>query len=790
MKGGPLADLRVVELTDLRGALCGRILADLGADVVKVLRPGTAPADYETTVYRYRNANKRAETIDLHSAEDRIRFDALLDEAHVLIENLGPKQQRAHHLVPQTVARRHPRLVHVSLTDFGLNGPRSHWHLEPLTALAASGTMWATGFPDRPPCWLPGYLAHDCASVYGAIGALAAVLSRGDGRGEHVEVSVQEAALAGTTPWSVAIADYLHINPRLNVKGTRNADGAYWVLPAKDGWVRTVIGTPRQWQGFVELCGNPPALTEPEWANPGFRLANVDVVRLLAETCLADRTREELFSAARALGTTVGVLHTPSEFVAHEQTKSRQFFCATGFAGLGDAPFATAPYKLSLTPASVRRAAPTPSDAVPADAVPAEAAPDGGASTSTPDADDVSAAAGSRALPLAGMRVVEFGMAAVVPETCGVLSELGADVVKVESTTHPDVLRLASTGVNKNFTFNAESRGRESVALDLTTPRGRELALQLCAMADIVAENYRGGVLDRFGLGYDDIRKVNPSVLYVSSQGYGRGGPYGEMPAFGPLNAGFAGLHHLWSDPDAPYPCSTSLNHPDHIAGKLLAVAVLAAWHHRQRTGEGQYIDMAQTEAAAYLIGEVYLEGALTGVEPGARGNRNDAAVPHGVYRCSGDDAWVAIAVPDDATWHALEDAVGWPRDESVSTTEARLAARDRIDQRLAAWTIERSSEDAASLLQAAHVSAMPVMGPVDHLADLHLSERCAFVTLHHPEVGQEHHVRNPVRLSQTPQRTAISAPCLGADTEKVLQRWLGLSEEEVASLVASGVCQ
>jgi crotonobetainyl-CoA:carnitine CoA-transferase CaiB-like acyl-CoA transferase len=220
MSPGPLADLRVVDLTDLRGALCGRILADLGADVVKVLRPATASADYETTAHRYRNANRRAAVIDLHSAEDRVRFDALLDAADVLIENLGPQQQRAHHLVPQAVARRYPRLVQVSLTDFGLSGPRSHWHLEPLTALAASGTMWATGFPDRPPCWLPGYLAHDCASVYGAIGALAAVISRGDGRGELVEVSVQEAALAGTTPWSVAVPT-TSTSTRVSTRGER-----------------------------------------------------------------------------------------------------------------------------------------------------------------------------------------------------------------------------------------------------------------------------------------------------------------------------------------------------------------------------------------------------------------------------------------------------------------------------------------------------------------------------------------------------------------------------------------
>ncbi|MEO8695996.1 MAG: CoA transferase [Acidimicrobiales bacterium] len=777
---GPLAHLRVVEVTDLRGALCGRILADLGADVVKVLRPTLPRAEYESTAYRYRNANKRGIVIDLHADDDRARFDALLDDADVLIENLGPAQQRRHDLGPGSVAIRHPHLVQVSLTDFGLSGPRREWHLEPLTALAASGTMWATGFPDRPPCWMPGYLAHDCASVYGAIGALAAIVDRArSGRGQSVEISTQEAALAGTTPWSVAIGDYLHINPRLNARGTRSADGAYWVLPAKDGWVRTVIGTPRQWQGFVELCGRPELLTEPEWANPGFRLANVDVVRLVAESCLTDRTREELFALARTLGTTMGVLHTPSEFVAHAQTKSRKFFSATGFAGLGDAPFASALCKLSATPTSVRRAAPTPHDGDAAAFAP----------RLTPAFPVIAAVDGDGGLLLDGVRVVEFGMAAVVPETCGVLSELGADVVKVESTTHPDVLRLASTGVNTNFTFNAESRGRESVAIDLSTERGRELALQLCATADIVAENYRGGVLDRLGLGYDDVRAVNPTVLYVSSQGYGRGGPYGEMPAFGPLNAGFAGLHHLWSDPDTPYPCGTSLNHPDHIAGKLLAVAVLAAWEHRRRTGEGQHLDMAQTEAAAYLIGEFYLAAALTGVEPGASGNRSDVAVPHGVYPSAGDDEWIAIAVPDDARWHALAQAIGWPTNESWSTLPGRLAARAEVDERLSEWTAQRPAAETAAMLQAVGVSAMPVMGPLDHHADAHMNERCAIVTLQHPEVGVEHHVGNPIRMGLT-QRTAMSAPCLGADTAKVLRRWLDLSDEEVEALVASDVCQ
>jgi benzylsuccinate CoA-transferase BbsF subunit len=374
---------------------------------------------------------------------------------------------------------------------------------------------------------------------------------------------------------------------------------------------------------------------------------------------------------------------------------------------------------------------------------------------------------------------------------CGVLSELGAEVIKVESWQHPDVLRTTGAGgINRNFTFNAESRGRESVTIDASTPDGRELALALCATADIVAENYRGGVLGRLGLSYDEVRHVNPDVIYVSSQGYGRGGPYGEMPAFGPLNAGFAGLHHRWSSPDGPYPCGTSMNHPDHIAGKLLAVPVLAALRHRARTGEGQCLDMAQTEAAAYLVGELYLDGAISGVEPGPIGNESDSAVPHGVYRAAGDDRWVAVAVTDDDAFARLAHTLGWGEEPEWSSLTGRLLHRDTIDKKLAGWTETLPPDEVAALLQAAGVSAMPVMGPADHHADEHLAARQFIVTLEHPEVGRERHVGNPIRLSRTPQRVAASAPCLGVDTVDVLQRVLGMDRDKIVALVDSGVCR
>ncbi|HLM17937.1 MAG TPA: CoA transferase [Acidimicrobiia bacterium] len=761
----PLSWMRVVDLTDLRGALCARILADFGADVIRV----ECGDPLDSLAHAYRNANKRGVVLDLDDRGDRTRLDGLLAHADVLVENRG---------VDAALLVAHPHLVHVALTDLGLDGPRAAWHLEALPALAASGALWASGFPDLPPCNGPGHLAHDCASVYGAVGAVAGVLDRArrnDHVGQIVEVSAQEAGLAGLIPWSVAIEDYLPINPLLPAEGKRNADGAYWVLPASDGWVRVVVGSPKQWAGFKTLLRNPDVFGADEWRNPHFRLANSDVIRMLAQDRLTDRTRAELFTEALGLGATVGVLHQPSEFVTHAQTRTRGFFVES-VEDLEGLPFATQPVKLARTQSAVRSAARVDDDP-----------------TFVPTASSPPSIGRERELLLDGVRVVEFGVAAVVPEMCGVLSELGADVIKIESRANLDVLRMGSGQIeliDKNFTFNDECRGRRSVALDLNTERGREFALALCASADVVAENQRGGALERRGLGYDDVRSLNPRVVYVSSQGYGRGGPLGEMPAYGPLNSGFSGVHLLWNHPDAPYPCGTSMNHPDHIAGRLLAVGVLAALAEREVSGEGQHLELAQTEAAAYFIGEVYLEAARAGADPAPLGNAHPHASPHGVYPSAGTDQWVAVAVMDDDAWRALCATVGWADDPSLRTAAQRVAARTELDERLARWTSTRTKEAAAELLQAHGVSAMPVMGPYDHLADPHLLERGAIVTLHHPEVGAERHVGNPLRFSRLPQRVAQSAPLMGADTEAVLTSVLGLEADDVAQLVVDGVCR
>jgi crotonobetainyl-CoA:carnitine CoA-transferase CaiB-like acyl-CoA transferase len=787
MPAGPLAHLRVIDLTDIRGALAARLLADLGADVVKVEAPGgdagRARAPHAGDVadggralaFLYRNANKRGATLDVESDDGRRRLRSLCAEADVLIENLGPDAEARLGFTPAAVRDRHPHLVHVAIADFGLSGPRASWRLEALPAFASSGALFSSGFSDRPPCWLPGYLAHDCASLFAVIGALAAIHEQArHGRGQTVEVSVQEAAINGLHPWSIPTADYARCYPALPVVSVRNADGAYSVLPTQGGYVRSLPASPRQWKAFVELLG-VEALGEPEWYRSLHRLGNADVIRLLASEALRDRQRAEVVARARALDVPLVPLNRPEEFVTEEQTRIRAAFRPSGFPHLGDAPFVEPPFHLSATPASVRRPAPTL-----------------GCDEGFTARGDAAATDAGRSPLLAGIRVVDLGVGVAGPEVGFVLAELGAEVVKIESRANLDFLRRVTAEPDqpdRSWTFNDASRGQRSVTLDLRSERGRALGLGLCAAADVVVENNRGGVAARWGLDYADVRARRPDVIYYASQAFGRGGPLGEASAFGPLNSAFAGVTWLWNHPDAPYPGGSALNHPDHTAAKLAAGVILAALEHRRRTGEGQLIEMSQAESAAYLMGEVYLEHACTGRAAVQRGNASPYAAPHGVYPSAGSERWIAIAVVSDDDWERFRTVVGWPDDAGLRTLSGRLAAGPALDERVAEWTRPRSAEDAAAALQAGGVSAMPVQHGDDHRADVHLAARGAIVTVEQPGIGAVRHSGNPIRLSEARLVPAGRAPLLGEHTADVLGRWLGVGADEVKALVDEGIC-
>jgi crotonobetainyl-CoA:carnitine CoA-transferase CaiB-like acyl-CoA transferase len=790
MSIGPLAHVRVVDLTDLRGALAGRLFADLGAEVVKVeppsgdperLRPpfvGDVVGPERSLAFAYRHANKHGVVADLETDDGRRRLHALCAAADVLLENADPDRRARVDLDPAAVRTRHPHLVHVVMADFGLDGPRAGWRLETLPAFAASGALYACGFPDKPPCWLPGHAAHDCASAFAGAAAVAALLDRArTGRGQTVEISVQEAALSGLYPWAIPLADYQRHYPMMASAPPRNADGNYMVLRCADGWVRVLPATTAHWRAFVRLLGSPEALQGDEWEFLPFRIMNGDLTRALADEALSTRARTAVVDEGRRLGVPIGPVNSPEEFVREAQTIVRGYFRRLPDTPLGDAPVATAPFVFSATPVTLRRGAPRAGEDA-ADFAPRESKP------AARDPEDRPV--------LAGLKVLSLGVVAVGPEVAWLLAEFGADVVKVESRAKLDPLRAVTIepdAPDKAFTFNDENRGQESVLVDLSTTDGRALARALAAKADVVVENNRGGVARAWALDYDDVRRLRPDVVYLASQGYGRGGPLGEAQGFGPMNGAFAGACLLWNHPDAPYPGASALNHPDHVASKLGLMAVLAALEHRRRTGEGQLIDMAQCETAAFLLGETYLEGPCTGRPASPRGNAVPWASPHGVYPSAGDDRWIAIAIVSDDDWTRFRLALGWPDDPALTTLAGRLARAD-LDARVAAWTRERTADDAAAILQAAGVSAAPVWTSDEIRDDPHLAARRAIVTVDHGAIGSERHAGNPIRFSRTPVVTAGPSPLLGEHTERVLARWLGLGTAEVERLRDAGVCR
>lgn len=389
--------------------------------------------------------------------------------------------------------------------------------------------------------------------------------------------------------------------------------------------------------------------------------------------------------------------------------------------------------------------------------------------------------------PLEGIRVVSLCVGAVMPELTKLMAEYGADVIKAESEMVPDFMRrIAGGDLNNSAGWNEANRNKRSLAINLKSDEGRDLIKALAAKADVMGENYRGDVVESWGLGYEEIRKINPSIIYVSSQGFGRGGPNERYPTFGPNLAPSYGLTYLWSHPDDPMPVGGTINHPDHLAGKLGLVAVMAALEHRRKTGEGQFIDMSQSEAGAAMMGERFLEYSYNDREPVALGNRDPGAAPQGAYRCAGEDRWCVISIESDDDWGKFAGVINQPglaNEKKYASLAGRIEHHDELDGIIETWTSTRDPKDVAETLQTAGIAAGWVQNVHDHLADEHLRARGAFVEIDHPVAGKHLYPNNNVaRLSGTPINPSARPPLLGEHTDEIC-RELGLDEATISDL-------
>jgi len=385
---------------------------------------------------------------------------------------------------------------------------------------------------------------------------------------------------------------------------------------------------------------------------------------------------------------------------------------------------------------------------------------------------------------LKNIRILDFSWVLAGPYATGILADFGAEVIKVQPLV-PEVQDKFARGY-----YNTWNRNKLGITLNLNKPQGVVLAKRLVGISDAVVENFTPRVMANWGLDYPSLKKVKPDIIMLSMSTMGRTGPWRDYIGFGATIQAFSGITYLTSFPGKP-PSGLGYSYADHIAGLIACLALLGAMEYRQRTGEGQYIDVSQVEAMSSLLGSAILDYTASGRQVEAVGNGSTQAAPHSVYRCQGDDRWCAIAVFSDEEWRGFKRALGnppWVEDKKFTTLAGRLENADELDRLLEGWTKEHTAEEVMALLQEQGVTAGVVQDATDLANDPQLKERGFFIELDHPELGRTISDATPIRLSDTPARYSRAAPVLGQDNNYVYCELLGMSEDEMAEFSEQGI--
>jgi crotonobetainyl-CoA:carnitine CoA-transferase CaiB-like acyl-CoA transferase len=807
-----LEGLRIVEVASLAGAYAGKLFANLGAEVILVEPPGGAAARYRSPFvdgrpgpdrsleFFYLNTGKRSVTLDLDTAEGQAGFRALVAQCDLVIEGERPGLMAQRGLAYSDLVNDAPGLVVTSITPFGQTGPYSLYESEDLVALAMGGFLTISGYPDREPTRIPGNQSFLMAGLYGAIGSMLAILERdGSGTGQHVDVSIQECVVMALEN-TVQFYD-LEGQVRRRSGLTQRYTGA-GLFPCKGGYVYIFVGglaATRFWGELVrwlreEGAAGVERLYGEHWTERNFRETKEarDTFAEVFGPFAKERTSEQLYYEAQRRRIPLSPVATAADVVGNRQIRDRGFIVSLFSPALDrEIAFPGAPYLLSRTPWAAKSAPPRAG----------EHNDEIMGALGTWPARNPWGRIGERPAvspPLAGIRVADFSWIGAGPFTTKLLSDFGADVIRIESGTRVDPVRLTPpfkdgvAGVNRSGYFTDRNTNKRSITLNLKTEEGRALARQLVAQSDVVVNNFSVGTMDKLGLGYDEMSKLKPDLIYLSMSMQGATGPDKDFIGFGLTIASLAGLQYL-TGPSDRMPVGTGTNFPDHIPNPCHgAFAVLAALRHRRQSGQGQFIDLAQTEPTIAVLGPAIMEYTVNGTVPERSGNDHPDAAPHGVYSCAGDDRWIAICVMEDVHWDGLRDVLGrpaWADAPQWASREGRLRDRREIDARLAVATSTREPYELMRALQEKRVPAGVLQRGDDLvLRDPQLAERSHWVRLDHPEMGNTINNAPPFRFSRSSSSPTRPAPLLGEHTSEICRDLLGLSPEHVETLRSQGV--
>ncbi|OBF21071.1 CoA-transferase [Mycobacterium kubicae] len=776
-----LTGFKVVELADsVAGEYCGKLLADFGAEVIKVEPPGCGSrtrtmsplleddATEGSALFAYLNTNKQSVVVDTDAAEGVEVLHHLIGTADAVI---------AHHAT--SWAQRYPSVVVCTITPFGLDAEPDLDNARSINVFHASGWGYHTpshAQPTEPPLQGPGrFLADYEAGLEAALCVAAALFGRmHTGGGEVIDVSAHAVL--------VSRADCIlgrFITGEVPAQGNRDdydQQGPAAFFACADGYVYLYMTSGAHWLGVKALMGAPEWLDDfdDDWLEFSVTPAKVAEFQRGFATWVRHLPKDQAAEQAQRLGVPLVPVNDAEDLHRSPQYRHRGFFNSVRHPLLGVADYPTVPYLLSASPAEICSPAPAlgqhtelvlgrkDTQRVPPAVMTAQLKPP----------------KNPRGGPLQGVRVVELTKVWAGPYAGKLLALLGAEVIKVETAAIPEEMRAyGGTDINHAPFFLSINPEILSVDLDIKSHEGMRRLRELIAHSDIVINNLRPGAMERQGLGYQELRAIKPDIISVSIKMWGNDGPMGHQTGYAPCFAALAGMAALVGYPGGP-PRGASMRYGDSTVGAAAAFAAMVALLYREVTGQGQFVDLSAVETLSSMIGDRLLENSLTGTPLEASGNAHPDLCPHGCYPCA-DDSWVALAVGDDVEWQrlcAVLNAESLRR--RYPTVGDRRSHGAVIDAELNRLTRAHDGEQLAHQLRMAGVPATKSATAFDVISDQRLWDRelYRFVTDHRE--GQRPIVGPSWRMTHNPARIERGAPDLGEDTDYVVQQVLGAESE------------
>ena len=800
-----LDGIKVLEWAQLvAGPYCAKLLADLGAEVVKVEKPRlgdearhrgpfvrNALHPERSLLFLYLNTNKLGITLDIESPAERERFVELVRWADILIEDNPPQTLERLSFTYQNLRKLNPRLIMTSITPFGQTGAYSNYKAYPINICNSGGLGYLSpAIPQdlvQPPIKPGGFFSECACGLTSAVGTLAALYNqRLTGVGQQVDISKQEAILALCR---VQMARYPNEGAvQSRYRDSRVSGGVY---QCKDGYVVMMVAQTPEWRALAKLVTKPEWERDERYMDVDFRAQHWKRIDQEISAWMMNHTKEEIYHEGQILGCPISPVMTAEDIVNSAQSTARQFFTEVTHPVSGTLKYPATPYRFSVTPSTIERPAPLlgqhtqevfsrlpNSDAQ--DLAPTEVTMQSSGETND-----------ERRGPLQGIRIADFSWAWAGSHCTELLAFLGAEVIKVESLKHIDFTRLLSfttgqkfEGTDESPVFNDINLGKLSIRLNLSQPKAIELAKRLVGISDVVVQNMRPGVMNRLGLGYEALKKIKPDIVYLSSSARGVIGPEREYSGYAPNFGASGGISHI---------TGMANGKPAFMAGEIdllsaitSAFAILVALNHRLATGEGQHIDLSSSEAISVLIGEVIMDYTANGTIQTREGNLDEFMAPHNCYRCKGNDKWISIAIATDTEWEAFCKVLGnpdWTKEHSFFAASTRWQNQGKLDRLIEKWTINYSHYEVMEMLQEAGVAAMPCFDAEEIFNNAHLNHRQYWTKVIHPLMGELAALACPWKFSATPAKISSAAPVFGQHSNYVFKELLGIGDDEISLL-------